>query len=83
MLWPQRGPRVRLGGAELRSNAGRYALIAVCALIAYAGEYPRFANAEPSASGSGYVLANSITTIIRPRVPTLSTLTETRAPRSQ
>jgi outer membrane protein OmpA-like peptidoglycan-associated protein len=52
MLWPQRGSGVRLGGAELRSNAGRYALIAVCALIAYAGEYPRFANAEPSTSGS-------------------------------
>ena len=28
MLWPQRGTGVRLGGAELRSNAGRYALIA-------------------------------------------------------
>ena len=124
---------VRLGGAELRSNAGRYALIAVCALIAYAGEYSRFANAEPSTSGStaGYPRlrvtaannvprsctstasrscrratatsrvipsssslpairralpqttragssANSITTILRPRTPTLDTDGDTR-----
>jgi outer membrane protein OmpA-like peptidoglycan-associated protein len=58
MLWPQRGSGVRLGGAELRWVAGRFALMAVCAVVAYAGAYPRFANAEPSASGysshSGY-----------------------------
>ncbi len=49
MLWPQRGTSVRLGGAELRSEAGRRALIAVCALLAGAvAEGPYRAHAEPS-----------------------------------
>ena len=40
MLWPQRGSSVRLGGAELRSDAGRCALIAACALIAVCRRAP-------------------------------------------
>jgi peptidoglycan-associated lipoprotein len=53
MLWLQRGTSVRLGGAELRSDAGRCALIAACALlVGVAGEYPRRAHAEPSLATS-------------------------------
>ena len=49
MLWPQRETGLRRGGAELRSDAARSALIAVCVLLVGAvTEGPRRAYAEPS-----------------------------------
>jgi peptidoglycan-associated lipoprotein len=51
MSWPHRVSRVRLGGAELRSDAGRCTLIAASAFAIYiAGDHPRIVHAEPSAS---------------------------------
>lgn len=51
MSWPHRESSVRLGGAELRSDAGRCTLIAACAFTIYVvGDHPRIARAEPSAS---------------------------------